>query len=126
MSAPKLSLVCASVVLALVARPTARSAAQEGVKESDRITAAIAVLGEVMGASDSAVPGSILERAEAIAVFPSLVKAGFGQRRKMLRRSLANLVDPEAFEDAAIDPTARAEELDIVAWGRLAAAARPR
>jgi len=47
------------------------------VKESDRITAAIAVLGEVMGASDSAVPGSILERAEAIAVFPSLVKAGF-------------------------------------------------
>lgn len=61
------------LALALVAHPTA----QEGVKESDRITAAIAVLGEVMGASDSAVPGSILERAEAIAVFPSLVKAGF-------------------------------------------------
>jgi lipid-binding SYLF domain-containing protein len=61
------------LALALVARPTA----QEGVKESDRITAAIAVLGEVMGASDSAMPGAILEKAEAIAVFPSLVKAGF-------------------------------------------------
>lgn len=73
MSAPRLALVLASVILALAARP----AAQEGVKESDRITAAIAVLGEVMGASDSAVPGSILEKAEAIAVFPSLVKAGF-------------------------------------------------
>ncbi len=55
-----------------------------------------------------------------------LVKAGFGQRRKMLRRSLADLVEPTAFEEAAIDPTARAEELDIVAWGRLAAVARPR
>ena len=47
------------------------------MKESDRITAAITVLSEVMGAGDSAVPQSILERAEAIAVFPSLVKAGF-------------------------------------------------
>ena len=30
-----------------------------------------------MAASDSSLPGSILEKAEAIAVFPSLVKAGF-------------------------------------------------
>lgn len=51
--------------------------AQEGVKESDRIKEAITVLDEVMAASDSSVPKSILERAEAIAVFPSLLKAGF-------------------------------------------------
>ncbi len=56
---------------------SAQAFAQEGVKESDRIRAAITVLDEVMGARDSAVPGSILEKAEAIAVFPSLVKAGF-------------------------------------------------
>lgn len=52
----------------------------------------------------------------------ALVRAGFGQRRKMLRRSLADIVDPEAFAAAAVDPTARAEELDVYAWGRLAAA----
>jgi len=51
----------------------------------------------------------------------SLVRTGFGQRRKMLRRSLALLVSVEQFERAGIDPTARAEELDVEAWGRLAA-----
>jgi 16S rRNA (adenine1518-N6/adenine1519-N6)-dimethyltransferase len=52
-----------------------------------------------------------------------LVRAGFGQRRKMLRRSLAGLVAPEAFEAAGVRPDARAEELGVEAWGRLAAAA---
>jgi 16S rRNA (adenine1518-N6/adenine1519-N6)-dimethyltransferase len=50
-----------------------------------------------------------------------LVKAGFGQRRKMLRRSLAALVAPEAFAAAGLRPEARAEELSVVEWGRLAA-----
>ena len=50
-----------------------------------------------------------------------LVRAGFGQRRKMLRRSLAALVSPEAFEAAGIRPDARAEELGVEDWGRLAA-----
>lgn len=52
----------------------------------------------------------------------ALVRAGFGQRRKMLRRSLATLVDAAAFAAAGVDPTARAEELDVHAWGRLTAA----
>ncbi len=50
-----------------------------------------------------------------------LVRAGFGHRRKMLRRSLAGMVGPEVFACAGVDPSARAEELDVVAWGRLAA-----
>jgi 16S rRNA (adenine1518-N6/adenine1519-N6)-dimethyltransferase len=50
-----------------------------------------------------------------------VVKAGFGQRRKMLRRSLAGVVDPSAFDRAGIRPDARAEELSVVDWGRLAA-----
>ena len=50
-----------------------------------------------------------------------LVRAGFGHRRKMLRGSLAGVVDPGAFEAAGVRPDARAEELDIEAWGRLAA-----
>lgn len=50
----------------------------------------------------------------------SLVRAGFGQRRKMLRGSLAGLATPAQIEAAGILPTARAEELDVEAWGRLA------
>jgi 16S rRNA (adenine1518-N6/adenine1519-N6)-dimethyltransferase len=53
----------------------------------------------------------------------TLVRAGFGQRRKMLRRSLGGLVPAEAFDAAGIAPTARAEELSIEDWGRLADAA---
>ena len=48
-----------------------------------------------------------------------LVKAGFAHRRQMLRRVLAGLVTAEQFERAGIAPTARAEELDVAAWGRL-------
>jgi len=50
-----------------------------------------------------------------------VVRAGFAQRRKMLRRSLAGVVEPGAFERAGVRPDARAEELDVAAWGRLAA-----
>jgi len=49
----------------------------------------------------------------------ALVRAAFGQRRKMLRRSLAGIVDAEAFAAAAIRPDARPEELTIEDWGRL-------
>ena len=49
----------------------------------------------------------------------ALVRAGFGQRRKMLRRSLAGIVDPDTFSAAGVDPTARPEELDVDAWCRL-------
>ncbi|QGG96016.1 16S rRNA (adenine(1518)-N(6)/adenine(1519)-N(6))-dimethyltransferase RsmA [Actinomarinicola tropica] len=52
----------------------------------------------------------------------ALVRAGFGQRRKMLRRSLAGLVEPAAFEAAGVRPEARAEELSVEDWGRLASA----
>ena len=49
-----------------------------------------------------------------------LVRTGFGQRRKMLRKSLAGSVDPDTFAVAGIEPTARPEELDVDAWCRLA------
>jgi 16S rRNA (adenine1518-N6/adenine1519-N6)-dimethyltransferase len=50
----------------------------------------------------------------------ALVRAGFGQRRKMLRGSLAGLVDATAFERAGISPESRAEQLSVADWGRLA------
>jgi len=51
-----------------------------------------------------------------------LVRAGFGQRRKMLRRSLAGRVSFEQFEAAEVRPDARAETLDLSDWVRLAEA----
>lgn len=55
----------------------------------------------------------------------ALVRAGFGQRRKMLRRSLTGLVGDEVFACAGVRPEARAEELDVHAWGRLTQCSRP-
>jgi len=51
----------------------------------------------------------------------SVVRAGFAQRRKMLRRSLSGVVPASAFAAAGIDERARAEELSVEEWGRLAA-----
>ena len=53
------------------------------------------------------------------AVF-ALVDAAFGQRRKMLRKSLVGVVDGERFEAAGVAPTARPEELALDDWVRLA------
>lgn len=53
-----------------------------------------------------------------------LVRTAFGQRRKMLRRSLADVVTPEVFAAADIDSQRRPEELDVYEWGRLALAWR--
>ncbi|HEV3366011.1 MAG TPA: 16S rRNA (adenine(1518)-N(6)/adenine(1519)-N(6))-dimethyltransferase RsmA [Acidimicrobiales bacterium] len=49
-----------------------------------------------------------------------VVRAGFAHRRKMLRRSLEGLVRPEAFAATETRPTARAEELSLGEWERLA------
>ena len=51
-----------------------------------------------------------------------LVRTAFGQRRKMLRRSLAAEVQPEVFEAAGIDSSRRPEELDVGEWGALTTA----
>jgi lipid-binding SYLF domain-containing protein len=51
--------------------------------EAKRIAIAGTVLEEIMAAGDKAVPRSIMEKAEGIAVFPSLIKGGIvvgGQR----------------------------------------------
>ncbi len=73
-----------------------------------------------------------IERRPVVAVDPDvvpaarffeLVRAGFGQRRKMLRQSLAGIVPPDAFTAAGVDPEARAENLGVQEWGRLAACA---
>lgn len=46
----------------------------------------------------------------------TLVRAAFGQRRKMLRRSLAGIVAPDTYDAAGVLPTSRPEELDVTMW----------
>jgi lipid-binding SYLF domain-containing protein len=82
-----LSLVAAMLVLPGIA--LAQS------DEQKRISEATVVLSEIMDAEDHAVPRGLLEKAEAIAVFPSLVRAGFivgGQRG----RGVISVRDPES------------------------------
>jgi lipid-binding SYLF domain-containing protein len=80
------------VVCALaVAVPVAQS------DESRRVSDAIIVLDEIMGAGDQSVPRSIMEKAEGIAVFPSLIKGGIivgGQRG----RGIISARDPKTGE----------------------------
>jgi len=45
--------------------------------QADRIREARTVFDEIMKAPDRAVPSSVLEKAEAIAIFPSTIKGGF-------------------------------------------------
>ncbi len=48
--------------------------------------------------------------------FFTLVRRGFGQRRKMLRRSLRGVVPEEGFSRAGVGPQQRPEELDLGQW----------
>jgi lipid-binding SYLF domain-containing protein len=62
-------------VVATGTNSTVRAAA--GKDEVKRVVAATTVLNDMMRAGDKAIPGSILEKAEAIAIFPGVKKAGF-------------------------------------------------
>ena len=53
--------------------------------------------------------------------FARVVTAAFGQRRKTLRNALKGLVPDELLASCGIDPGARAEEIPVEAYGRLAA-----
>ncbi|MGH9201557.1 MAG: lipid-binding SYLF domain-containing protein, partial [Vicinamibacterales bacterium] len=46
-------------------------------EQAERIRNATIVLEEIMGAADQAIPSGVLEKAEAVAVFPSTIKGGF-------------------------------------------------
>lgn len=66
---------------------------------------------------EPAIPSTLLE------TFFRLAKAGFGQKRKTLRNSLASLLGREGAESllaaAGIDPMRRAETLTLEEWGKV-------
>lgn len=67
---------------------------------------------------------SLRPRAEPIDVplkaLEQVTAAAFGQRRKMLRRSLAGIGGEALIEAAGLEPTRRAEEIDIAGFCALA------
>src|SRR5262245_3936777 len=65
---------CALVALLLTA-PSAPLGAQ--TDEANRVKESATVLDEIMKASDSSIPTSIMEKAAGIAVFPGTVRGGF-------------------------------------------------
>jgi 16S rRNA (adenine1518-N6/adenine1519-N6)-dimethyltransferase len=52
--------------------------------------------------------------------FFELLRAGFGQKRKLLASNLKHLVGAEALESAGIEAKARAEDVPLSAWLKLA------
>ena len=50
----------------------------------------------------------------------AVVRGGFAHRRKMLRRALLDLVDPEAFAAAGVEPDGPGRGAGLDAWERLA------
>ncbi|MBB3275370.1 MULTISPECIES: 16S rRNA (adenine(1518)-N(6)/adenine(1519)-N(6))-dimethyltransferase RsmA [unclassified Pseudoxanthomonas] len=52
--------------------------------------------------------------------FTEIVRAAFGQRRKTLRNALGGVCDGAAIEAAGISPDARAEQVEVAAFIRLA------
>ncbi len=78
------------------------------------------VLVEIVRRGSPAVEPAVASYAE----IDLLLRAGFGGRRKMLRRSLEGLVDAGAFVAAGVDARSRAEELSVGDWGKLVACQR--
>jgi 16S rRNA (adenine1518-N6/adenine1519-N6)-dimethyltransferase len=63
-------------------------------------------------------PGAETLRDEAL--FARLVAAAFSQRRKMLRNSLRDYLGAHDFAALALDPSARAQELSVADFARIA------
>ena len=69
--------VALGILFGIVAGTAMAVAAPAGRDEVKRVGAATTVLNEMMRAKDKAIPANILEKAEAIAIFPGVKKAGF-------------------------------------------------
>lgn len=63
-------------------------------------------------------PAAALE-AQDEALFARVVSAAFGQRRKMLRNTLRELIEADALARLGISPSARAEELGVADFVRI-------
>jgi lipid-binding SYLF domain-containing protein len=59
------------------AQPTSTATPKQQKEASKKASSAARVFDQIMGAPDSSIPKELLDRAEAVAVFPGMLKAGF-------------------------------------------------
>ena len=73
-------MTAAAAAVCLVSLLSAQPRAQKDDDEKNepkRVRDAATVFGEIMAAEDKSIPGTILNKASGIAIFPSTIKAGF-------------------------------------------------
>jgi lipid-binding SYLF domain-containing protein len=58
-------------------QPSSTASAKQQKDASNKATSASRVFEQIMGAPDRSIPKDLLDRAEAVAVFPGMLKAGF-------------------------------------------------
>jgi lipid-binding SYLF domain-containing protein len=66
-----------ALALALVSLTLSPILIAADTDEADRVRESITVFNEIMAAPDKAIPNSVLEKAEGLAVFPGTLKGGF-------------------------------------------------
>ena len=72
------SVLCGLLLLGLTGAAAAQSKQAKKVnKATERSREAARVFTQIMAAPDKAIPRDLLDRAEAVAVFPNVIKAGF-------------------------------------------------
>lgn len=101
--------ICISVLLAAAASAFAQQDRERNTKKAraaaEQSAKAARVFNEIMGTRERSIPRDLLDRAEAVAVFPSVIKAGFivGGRggRGVISRRVAGGWSAPAFFDLA-------------------------
>lgn len=73
----KIRSLGAAVAVALLTMLGAAPSARQESDEARRVRESAIVLAEIMGAEDKAIPRAIIGKAEAIAIFPGTLRAGF-------------------------------------------------
>jgi lipid-binding SYLF domain-containing protein len=73
---PAMLALIAGVAVAITPLAAQTGKAEDLARAKERIKDAALVIDEIMAAGDKGIPRSIMERAEGIAVFPSLLKGG--------------------------------------------------
>ncbi|MEQ1575817.1 MAG: lipid-binding SYLF domain-containing protein [Vicinamibacterales bacterium] len=68
------AVFCLALAATTVAPLQAQTSVTDEVSQSEK---AARVFGEIMGTPDKGIPQDLLEKAECVAVFPSVIKAGF-------------------------------------------------
>jgi len=68
------TVVCVTLAVSTVAHAHTQKNLEDEISQSDK---AARVFGEIMATPDKGIPKDLLEKAECVAVFPSVLKAGF-------------------------------------------------